>query len=187
MSKRPRPDVESDEKNTPYSSASATVDSYDSSAYTVNHPPLPPPSSPSKFTRLSEEPSSPSSSLNINLTTTGTKNPTSENVSTGTNTSVNTTNQGNTNTNGNTILLTCNLPSCPTSTRQFLSSEEYEVHYTQAHMNRCVECLRNFPSLKMLECHIKENHDMLSRVKREKGEKIVSHLSLPPPFPSISF
>ncbi|MCJ1434105.1 hypothetical protein MMC27_003471, partial [Xylographa pallens] len=48
----------------------------------------------------------------------------------------------------------------------------YDVHYAQAHANRCLECGRNLPSAWWLELHIAENHDPLVGVRRGRGEKV---------------
>ena len=57
----------------------------------------------------------------------------------------------------------------------FSSFEDYDVHYAKAHVNRCLECRRNFPTEHFLNLHIEENHDALVSVRRERGEKTVSH------------
>ncbi|KAK6362136.1 hypothetical protein TWF730_005833 [Orbilia blumenaviensis] len=66
--------------------------------------------------------------------------------------------------------ITCTLPTCPHRTHA--TTESFETHYAKYHTNRCHDCLKNFPTLRILECHIRENHDMFAVVKREKGEKI---------------
>ncbi|KAF3096133.1 hypothetical protein TWF102_006760 [Orbilia oligospora] len=66
--------------------------------------------------------------------------------------------------------ITCTLPTCPQRTHQ--TTESFENHYTKFHTNRCHDCLKNFPTSRILECHIRENHDMFAVVKRERGEKI---------------
>ncbi|KAK2766013.1 hypothetical protein FQN54_007528 [Arachnomyces sp. PD_36] len=53
----------------------------------------------------------------------------------------------------------------------FASYEEYEVHYIQAHVNRCSECGRNFPTELFLSLHIEENHDPLVEARKERGER----------------
>ncbi|KAL4807802.1 hypothetical protein BDV18DRAFT_136087 [Aspergillus unguis] len=53
----------------------------------------------------------------------------------------------------------------------FSSYEDYEVHYRQAHVNRCTQCGRNFPTDLFLTLHIEENHDSLVAARRERGEK----------------
>jgi hypothetical protein len=80
--------------------------------------------------------------------------------------------------------------------RPFVSYQEYEDHYAQQHTNRCLECHNNFPSERFLNIHITENRakslypikrhpsrnptanwipdDPLSKIKMERGEKIVS-------------
>lgn len=55
----------------------------------------------------------------------------------------------------------------------FASYEDYEVHYLQAHVNRCAECGKNFPTGHFLGLHIEENHDPLAGARRERGEKTV--------------
>ncbi|KAA8643089.1 hypothetical protein EYZ11_006175 [Aspergillus tanneri] len=67
-------------------------------------------------------------------------------------------------------LMHCSLPP-HRGTLSFSSYEEYEVHYLQAHVNRCSECGRNFPTDRILNLHIEENHDPLTAEKRERGEK----------------
>lgn len=56
----------------------------------------------------------------------------------------------------------------------FSTFEDYDVHYQQEHMNRCVECRRNFPTCHFLNLHQQENHDPLVAVLRERGERTVS-------------
>lgn len=61
-------------------------------------------------------------------------------------------------------------------TLSFASYEDYEVHYHQAHVNRCSQCSKNFPTSHYLELHIEENHDPLAVARRDRGEKTVSEL-----------
>ena len=56
----------------------------------------------------------------------------------------------------------------------FASFEAYEVHYAKAHVNRCSECRKNFPTEHFLSLHIGENHDPLNEVRKARGEKTVS-------------
>ncbi|KAF2492133.1 hypothetical protein BU16DRAFT_529501 [Lophium mytilinum] len=63
----------------------------------------------------------------------------------------------------------CLLP--PHQPLNFTSFEDYEVHYQKAHVNRCSECYKNFPSDHYLGLHIAENHDPLNEIKRSRGEK----------------
>ncbi|KAF2816092.1 uncharacterized protein BDZ99DRAFT_458004 [Mytilinidion resinicola] len=63
----------------------------------------------------------------------------------------------------------CLLP--PHQPLDFTSFEDYEVHYQKAHVNRCQECHKNFPSDHYLGLHIAENHDPLNEIKRSRGEK----------------
>ena len=73
----------------------------------------------------------------------------------------------------------CSLPPHP-QTLCFQSYEAYDVHYAKAHVNRCSECRKNFPTAHFLELHIEENHDPLIQVRKEKGEKTVGGGSLEP-------
>jgi len=67
-------------------------------------------------------------------------------------------------------VIRCSLqPLC--AARPFNTYNDYEVHYTQAHSNRCRECCRNLPSQHLLDLHIREHHDPFTELKRERGEK----------------
>lgn len=55
----------------------------------------------------------------------------------------------------------------------FADYDAYEVHYAQEHLNRCLECGRNFPTAHFLALHIAENHDPLNEARKARGEKIV--------------
>ncbi|KAL4883294.1 hypothetical protein BJY04DRAFT_185286 [Aspergillus karnatakaensis] len=67
-------------------------------------------------------------------------------------------------------VMRCSLPP-HRGALSFASYEDYEVHYQQAHVNRCTECGRNFPTELLLNLHIEENHDPLAAARRERGEK----------------
>lgn len=69
-------------------------------------------------------------------------------------------------------IMRCFLPGHH-QTLSFLSYDDYEVHYKKAHLNRCLECRKNFPSENFLNLHIEENHDALVSVRKDRGEKIV--------------
>ncbi|KAJ5786187.1 Zinc finger C2H2 [Penicillium pulvis] len=56
-------------------------------------------------------------------------------------------------------------------TLSFTSYEDYEVHYAQAHVNRCSQCSKNFPTGHFLNLHIEENHDPLAAARRARGDK----------------
>ncbi|KAH7162638.1 hypothetical protein B0J13DRAFT_15557 [Dactylonectria estremocensis] len=56
----------------------------------------------------------------------------------------------------------------------FQSYEDYEVHYTKSHTNRCLECRKNFPTEHLLGVHIDECHNPMVLVQREKGEHTYS-------------
>ncbi|KAJ5947713.1 Zinc finger C2H2 [Penicillium verhagenii] len=53
----------------------------------------------------------------------------------------------------------------------FASYEDYEVHYIQAHVNRCSQCSKNFPTSHFLNLHIEENHDPLAAARKARGDK----------------
>jgi hypothetical protein len=52
----------------------------------------------------------------------------------------------------------------------FQSFDAYELHYNKIHVNRCVECRKNFPTAHFLNLHQAENHDPLVSVLKERGE-----------------
>ncbi|KAJ5653229.1 Zinc fingerC2H2 [Penicillium lividum] len=56
-------------------------------------------------------------------------------------------------------------------TLSFTSYEAYEIHYIQAHVNRCSQCSKNFPTAHFLNLHIEENHDPLAAARRARGDK----------------
>lgn len=66
----------------------------------------------------------------------------------------------------------CSLPPHH-DTISFSTFEDFEVHYSQFHCNRCSNCRRNFPTEHFLLLHIGENHDPLNEARRAKGEKTV--------------
>jgi hypothetical protein len=70
-------------------------------------------------------------------------------------------------------VMRCSLPG-HRSTLSFASYDDYEVHYSKSHLNRCLECRKNFPTEHFLNLHIEENHDSFVSAKKERGEKIVS-------------
>ena len=63
-------------------------------------------------------------------------------------------------------------------TLSFTSYEDYEVHYAQAHVNRCSQCSKNFPTGHFLNLHIEENHDPLAAARRARGDKTVGVMLL---------
>ena len=75
----------------------------------------------------------------------------------------------------------CSLPP-HRDTLSFDSYAEYETHYSKAHLNRCLECRKNFPSDHFLSIHIEESHDSFVAVRREKGERTVRCLPLTLPY-----
>ncbi|KAF7596317.1 hypothetical protein BBP40_002461 [Aspergillus hancockii] len=64
----------------------------------------------------------------------------------------------------------CSLPP-HRETLSFSTYDDYEVHYKQTHVNRCVACGKNFPTDRFLSLHIEENHDSLTAARRARGEK----------------
>ncbi|KAJ0116462.1 hypothetical protein J7T55_007442 [Diaporthe amygdali] len=56
----------------------------------------------------------------------------------------------------------------------FDTYQDYESHYHKAHTNRCIDCRKNFPSSHILNLHIKEFHDALTELRKEKGDHVYS-------------
>lgn len=75
----------------------------------------------------------------------------------------------------NTFTMRCSLPP-HRDIMSFKTYAEYEAHHNKTHMNRCVECGKNFPSEHLLNIHIEECHDAFAAVRREKGEHTVRKL-----------
>ncbi|RYP25795.1 hypothetical protein DL768_011827 [Monosporascus sp. mg162] len=71
------------------------------------------------------------------------------------------------------VVMRCSLPP-HREVLPFRSYGDYEVHYSKAHVNRCVECGKNLPSEHLLGVHIEECHDAFAAVRREKGEHTYS-------------
>ncbi|KAK7717347.1 hypothetical protein SLS64_002837 [Diaporthe eres] len=67
----------------------------------------------------------------------------------------------------------CSLPGHGPGMR-FATYQDYESHYHQAHSNRCLDCRKNFPSSHILNLHIREFHDALTELRKEKGDHIYS-------------
>lgn len=71
------------------------------------------------------------------------------------------------------LQVTCSLPPiCDETPQVFADSGIYEAHYKACHINICSECKKNFPTGKILSCHLTENHDPFSKIKLERGEPI---------------
>lgn len=68
-------------------------------------------------------------------------------------------------------VMRCSLPGHRPSL-PFYSFEEYDLHYTKSHLNRCTACRCNFPTSHLLSLHQTEFHDPFVSVLRERGEKI---------------
>ena len=73
---------------------------------------------------------------------------------------------------GPSEVMHCSLP--PHDPISFSTYEEYDVHYVQAHTNRCSDCKANFPTEHFLDLHIRENHDPIRAALQAKGEKTVT-------------
>jgi len=67
------------------------------------------------------------------------------------------------------VKISCDLP--PHNRLSFATQEDYEIHYQQSHVNRCIECRKNFPTEHLLSLHIAENHDPLNASRRDRGAK----------------
>ncbi|MCJ1339367.1 hypothetical protein MMC09_004656 [Bachmanniomyces sp. S44760] len=74
-------------------------------------------------------------------------------------------------------VMQCSLP--PHQPLSFTSYDAYDVHYAQAHTNRCSACARNFPTDHFLNLHIAEHHDPLNEAQRALGDKTSFNFSLP--------
>ncbi|KAF7547372.1 hypothetical protein G7Z17_g7774 [Cylindrodendrum hubeiense] len=73
----------------------------------------------------------------------------------------------------NAVTMRCFLPP-HREPLTFQSYDDYEVHYTKSHTNRCLECRKNFPTEHLLGVHIDECHNPMVLVQREKGEHTYS-------------
>lgn len=71
-----------------------------------------------------------------------------------------------------TAVMKCSLPP-HRDTLAFATFEEFEIHYSKDHANRCSECGKNFPSEHFLGLHIGENHDPMNEARKARGEKTV--------------
>lgn len=69
--------------------------------------------------------------------------------------------------------ITCNLPPlCSQEPQTFTTWKQYESHYLTAHTNSCIECKKNFPTARLLDLHITENHDPFTKIKLQRGEPV---------------
>lgn len=75
--------------------------------------------------------------------------------------------------------LSCTLPpTCsPSRPAYFASSVSLSAHYESHHAHVCSECNKMMPSAHFLDLHIDEHHNPLTRLKIERGDKVVR---LPP-------
>lgn len=71
------------------------------------------------------------------------------------------------------LQVTCELPSsCYENPQIFENQSQFNSHYEEFHQNICAECKRNFPSSKLLDCHLMENHNPIAKIKLERNEPI---------------
>ena len=68
------------------------------------------------------------------------------------------------------VVIECSFP--PHGPTGFSSFEQYEIHYQKEHVNRCIECDKNFPSAHYLQLHQTENHDPINEIRRVRGTNI---------------
>lgn len=66
--------------------------------------------------------------------------------------------------------ITCTLPPCVSES--FPTFSQYELHYISTHTNICSECKSNFPTTKLLDVHIAENHDPFMKIKLQRGDPV---------------
>ncbi|KAF9083631.1 hypothetical protein BGX23_011276 [Mortierella sp. AD031] len=64
----------------------------------------------------------------------------------------------------------CHYGSC-CGERTFSSAALYEYHFDTNHRHICQTCKLSFPGEKWLVLHIREIHDVLVRIQRERGDK----------------
>lgn len=64
----------------------------------------------------------------------------------------------------------CDLPPHK-ETLSFMTYEDYEVHYSKSHTNRCSACGKNFPTSHFLNLHMEENHNPMREALAARGEK----------------
>ncbi|KAK3813865.1 MAG: hypothetical protein J3R72DRAFT_348610, partial [Linnemannia gamsii] len=64
----------------------------------------------------------------------------------------------------------CHYGSCH-GERTFSSTAVYEHHFDTNHRHICQTCRKAFPGEKWLVLHIREIHDVLVRIQRERGER----------------
>ncbi|KAJ9612352.1 hypothetical protein H2200_003949 [Cladophialophora chaetospira] len=67
-------------------------------------------------------------------------------------------------------VMQCSLPP-HRETLNFASIEDFEIHYSKDHSNRCTSCNKNFPTSHFLALHIDENHNTFREALQAKGEK----------------
>lgn len=80
------------------------------------------------------------------------------------------------NSASNLSAITCELPPlCSANPQSFSSLKLFESHYMKFHSMNCVQCGKTFPSERILDLHITENHDPFAALHRERGEKIVRY------------
>lgn len=69
--------------------------------------------------------------------------------------------------------ITCSLPPlCSQNPKDFDNFADYQLHYLSDHTNICAECSKNFPTSKLLDLHINENHNPFIKIKLQKEEPV---------------
>ncbi|KAI7827999.1 hypothetical protein BC939DRAFT_381747, partial [Gamsiella multidivaricata] len=55
--------------------------------------------------------------------------------------------------------------------RTYPNAAAYEHHYETNHRHICETCRKPFPGEKWLELHLREVHDVMIKIRQERGEK----------------
>jgi len=69
-------------------------------------------------------------------------------------------------------IVCCLPPWCNKRPLTFHTTLDYETHYNTSHRYICQECGKLFPSERWLNLHFAEFHDIMTQMRKEKGEKI---------------
>lgn len=67
------------------------------------------------------------------------------------------------------FVMQCSLP--PHKPLEFETADDFDLHYTKEHTNRCSSCGKNFPTSHFLALHLDENHNPVREALAAKGEK----------------
>ncbi|KAF9138635.1 hypothetical protein BG015_002314 [Linnemannia schmuckeri] len=76
-----------------------------------------------------------------------------------------------------TVAQACHYGSCH-GEKTFSSAAMYEHHFDTNHRHICQTCKKAFPGEKWLVLHIREVHDVLVRIQRERGERTKRRMHL---------